>query len=381
MVKSIKPSKKTGKQSRKVAEMTVLRYFCNMNENQKSYLPLIQVVLWGIIYIFLLLYSMHKWDMWYVGAIAATINCIFYLSAMYLQTSWLAKKYLKKGVYFKYITLSVAMLLLTTFLRLLITHPLFFIYFTQNPFYHIANASNISFVFITQFLATFFGFLLRIALNYITLLQNQEKLKVQQLQTELNLLKSQVQPHFLFNTLNNIYYLAHTKSETTKDMIAKLSEMMRYFLEEAPKEKVPLSTEIQFIKDYICLEKIRMPYAVQIDFGIQIQSESVLVPPMLLMPLVENVFKHGIDKAKNHNEAKLCLSISPQTKAAEKAQAMDVAILRFEVINDLQNIKYDKKGTGLENLRKRLCLLYGENYILEAGEKNRKFVAVLEINL
>ncbi|MCU0393006.1 MAG: histidine kinase, partial [Thermoflexibacter sp.] len=192
--------------------------------------------------------------------------------------------------------------------------------------------------------------------------------------------------HFLFNTLNNIYYLAHTKSEKTKDMIAKLSEMMRYFLEEAPKEKVPLSTEIQFITDYICLEKIRMPYHLQIDFGIRAENQNLLVPPMLLMPLVENVFKHGLDKAKQHNQAKICLEVNGGLSERTRTKATRITAiipmkLRFEVTNDMQNISYEKKGTGLENLKKRLELLYGKNYVFETRIAEGKFVAILEVEL
>ncbi len=347
-----------------------------MSEYKKSYLTLIQVVAWTIVYLLLLFYGMHKWEQWEAGFTATTVYSIFYLIAIYAQANWAAKSFLKKGFYTKFIAYSLLILVLTVVLRMYIGHVLFFLHFARNQFFSFYNLSNFSFVLVSQFLASAFGVLLRICLNYIVLLQNQEKLKVQQLQSELNLLKSQVQPHFLFNTLNNIYYLAHTKSEKTKDMIAKLSEMMRYFLEEAPKEKVSLSAEIQFIKDYICLEKIRMPYLVQIDFCIHVPHESVLVPPMLLMPLVENVFKHGIDKAKNHNEAKLHLTVKQQTTIGKEQ-----TVLRFEVVNDLQNMKYEKKGTGLANLRKRLELLYGENYLLETKEKEGKFIAILEISI
>lgn len=339
-----------------------------MNKKEKSYFIKIQIVVWLIIYLLLLFYGMHKWEQWEIGFLTTTIYSVFYLVAIYIQSNYLAKYFLKKGSYTKYILLSVSFLIVIVILRMYVNHVLLYLHFSHNKFYSFTNPSNFSFVLVTQLLASAFGVLLRITLNYLTLLQHQEKLKVQQLQSELNLLKSQVQPHFLFNTLNNIYYLAHTKSEKTKDMIAKLSEMMRYFLEEVPKEKVLLSTEIQFIKDYICLEKIRIPYEAQIDFCIKDINENVLVPPMLLMPLVENVFKHGIDKVKNHNRALLDLSVK-----AKK--------LRFEVSNDIQNIKYEKKGIGLQNLRKRLDLLYGENYILENKEVDGKFKAVLEITL
>jgi LytS/YehU family sensor histidine kinase len=202
----------------------------------------------------------------------------------------------------------------------------------------------------------------------LSLLQRQQEMKTRQLSTELNLLKAQVQPHFLFNTLNNIYYLAYTKSDRTAEVIAKLSEIMRYFVDEAPKEKVPLSTEIQFLKNYIELEQIRMLHPVKAKFMIE-ADESILLPPMLLIPLVENIFKHGVDKTVEENNV------------AIKLKRLDQQLV-FSTCNQVGPALTDRQnGAGLMNLRKRLAILYGDNFELTTSLENGNFKASLKFSV
>ena len=129
---------------------------------------------------------------------------------------------------------------------------------------------------------------------------------VQKSQAELNLLKSQVQPHFLFNTLNNIYYEAYREAPRTAKLIERLSDIMRYFVDESPKDEVSLGTEIQFLENYIALEKIRIRGEIELDF-IKDCNSDLRIPPMLLMTFVENIFKHGIDKSSSQNKIELSL--------------------------------------------------------------------------
>ena len=162
--------------------------------------------------------------------------------------------------------------------------------------------------------AFLFGALLRISLDHFELLRQMEERKSQQVSAELNLLKSQVQPHFLFNALNNIYYLSYTKSDHAPQSIARLSDIMRYFVEEAPKELVPLKAELDFIQDYIEVERIRLPHSLEICWERNAHhNEQILIPPILFIPLVENVFKHGVDKTKENN--KISISVEVESNA------------------------------------------------------------------
>ena len=141
---------------------------------------------------------------------------------------------------------------------------------------------------------------------------------------------------------------------------------MRYFVDEAPKEKVPLSTEIQFLENYIELEQIRMLYPVKLEFRKNVDP-SILLPPMLLIPLVENIFKHGVDKTKEHNEAWIELEQEP-------------GAIRFITINDINPASgKESSGVGLSNLRKRLNILYGKDHLLETCSKGNKFTVTMRI--
>jgi LytS/YehU family sensor histidine kinase len=237
----------------------------------------------------------------------------------------------------------------------------YFFYFSHEHF---------SFSSVTTIFAFLFGALLRISLDHFNLLQKEQERQKHHVNAELQLLKSQVQPHFLFNALNNIYYLAYTKSDQAPVSIERLSDIMRYFVEEAPKEWIVLDTEIEFIKDYIEIEKVRLPYGLDLCLRLPKPGQSILIPPMLFIPLVENVFKHGIDRSQKINELSIDLTLSDNK-------------LIFIVKNSIPQSSelQESFGTGLVNLKRRLSLIYEENYILETKADTRYFTATLKIPL
>ncbi len=208
-----------------------------------------------------------------------------------------------------------------------------------------------------------------VTLNYFKLREKQEAIQKRQIEVELNLLKAQVQPHFLFNTLNNIYSVAQRESPTTAEMLEKLSGIMRYFIDEATKDRIQLADEMKFIRSYIDLEKMRMRFPLKVDILSAGMPESLIVPPMLLIPLVENVFKHGIDKRREDNFIFLQIIVIEQQ-------------LQVTVQNRLVKSEDEKKnGTGLTNLRNRLQLLYGENYSLVTTTTTEFYTTVLSLPL
>jgi LytS/YehU family sensor histidine kinase len=213
------------------------------------------------------------------------------------------------------------------------------------------------------------SFVFRIAMAYFRLKRQAEEMLEQKSQAELNLLKSQVQPHFLFNTLNNIYYEAYRESPRTALLIGRLSDIMRYFVDESPREKVSLATEIKFLENYIALEEIRIRYGVTVNFDKEYEGEPML-PPMLLMTFVENLFKHGIDRGAAGNT--ICLSLIQQD-----------GHLLFTTENALpENAPVPTKpGFGLQNLERRLTLLYGSQFVLTTTRTETHYKAFLKIPL
>ncbi len=209
-----------------------------------------------------------------------------------------------------------------------------------------------------------------ITLNFFRLKRKQEQLQKKHAEAELNLLKAQVQPHFLFNTLNNIYFIAQRESPATAALLEQLSLIMRYFVDEAPKDRIPLLSELKFIKSYIELEKMRMRYPITVTVKEEGITEDIVVPPMLLIPLVENVFKHGVDKRRSDNYIYISIAV-------ESGRLEVLVENRLVAVNEAAG----KSEVGLKNLANRLELLFGADYILQAGEQNDLYSASLNIPL
>lgn len=195
-------------------------------------------------------------------------------------------------------------------------------------------------------------------------LQTQLQLKEQ----ELRLLKMQIQPHFLFNTLNTIYGLAIQKKENAPEMILKLSNLLDYILYQVEKPKVFLEDEIAHLEDYISLEKMRFHDTLKVDFTKNITSKKMQISPMLLIPFVENSFKHGV-LVDGFLNIKLNLKVTSSK-------------LIFTVENNFKRKKNNLPGgIGLENIKKRLEMLYPQKHLLEVTEKDNTFKILLEILL
>jgi LytS/YehU family sensor histidine kinase len=192
----------------------------------------------------------------------------------------------------------------------------------------------------------------------------------EQLKTELDLLKSQVNPHFLFNTLNNLYGLiTQNQNEQAAEITLKLSDLMRYVLESSKTDKVSLNKEIKFLEDYLVLEKIRLPANADIRFDVYGLEKDIFVAPLLFIPLVENTFKHGLQSISENNFAHFTLSV----------QGND---LFFEAKNSIdKNLQKVKSGTGIENLRRRLKLMYPEKHLLEVELNQGIFKVILQISI
>ena len=209
----------------------------------------------------------------------------------------------------------------------------------------------------------------RIALAYFTLKQQTEEILLQKSQAELNLLKSQVQPHFLFNALNNIYYRVYKVDPPSAGLIERLSDIMRYFVDESPKEAVPVSTEVAFIENYMELERIRIRHGAGINFE-KVYNPDLRIPPMLLMTFVENIFKHGIDKSRRQNPVTISL-----------VQQNDCLIFKTSNRKTDPAADHPPGGFGIINLTKRLKILYGDKFELAIDSEGELFNAFLKIPL
>ena len=185
---------------------------------------------------------------------------------------------------------------------------------------------------------------------------------------ELTLLKSQINPHFFFNTLNNLYGLAIEKSDQAPDVILKLSDMMRYTIYEGEKDLVPLKDEIKYLENYIDLHKIRYQKEVELLFNHNVE-EGLKVAPLLFIILLENAFKHGVEKMSEHAFIHMeMLSIGKQ--------------LKFSITNSFDGSNSnEKQGIGLQNLKKRLEYIYPNQHELKIEDKKLNYQVHLNLDL
>lgn len=195
-----------------------------------------------------------------------------------------------------------------------------------------------------------------------------EEMAKEKSETELSLLKQQINPHFFFNTLNNLYALSITKDKQTPEVILQLSELMRYTIYKGKEESVKLSEEVKYIEDYIQLQQIRLHKKLDFRFEKNLEDKSIKIPPLLFINLVENAFKHGIEPAEN--DTLLHLSLTSTTEE-----------LSFTCVNSVEEETKENGGTGLKNLRRRLELRFPNKHKLETKITKNTYTAKLKIDL
>ena len=233
---------------------------------------------------------------------------------------------------------------------------------------HASVEEGITYHLPTAISSVLFFAVLKFIYDYRKLKSSTQKLRIEKQEAELNYLKSQTNPHFLFNTLNNIYSLARDKSDLAPEAIMRLSKILRYMLYEASGEYISIEQELTIINDYISLEKLRYDESLRVNFNHNIEDLKQSIPPLLLMPLVENAFKHGVAETRSNPFVEIHLSVNNRQ-------------LVFVITNSAEMMTEDvKENIGLSNLRRQLELLYQE-FELTAKHESNGFKATLKVNL
>ena len=217
-------------------------------------------------------------------------------------------------------------------------------------------------------LALSFGTAIKLARDSFTRRQKDKE-------AELQLLKAQLNPHFLFNTLNNLYGLSVIKSDKLPDLMLKLSDLLRYSLYDTKESLVPLEKEILYLENYISLEKIRLESTTTIQFSKTGNFSSIKIAPMLLIVFVENAFKHLGSIKDSKRRVEVSLKIEANSLSFKCANTID------ENLENNNNLEKGKSGIGLLNAKKRLELMYPEQYELQINETDNNYVVELKLNL
>ena len=203
-------------------------------------------------------------------------------------------------------------------------------------------------------------------------MKEDEQVKEQEnerLKSELSFLRSQISPHFMFNVLNSVVSLSRRKPEMVEPVVVKLSELMRYMIYETNDSIVPISKELVYLESYIDLQKIRFGDDIKINFAHELGPKSSHIEPMLLIPFVENAFKHGVGFIENP-------TIEIELKDSSSELYFRVANKKGTVINETKD---ESSGIGLANVKRRLELLYPTNHQLQVNDSGSDFIITLTI--
>ena len=298
----------------------------------------------------------------------------FHIALSYIFIFYLLPK-LFNGKVIDFFTLLVISLGLALVLKFLVAY-----YFTSGDVMpeYAGITSTLNLAYATSYLLGqiyVIGFVtaIKLAIDWIKQKEYLTETNEMLLENELKYLRSQIQPHFFFNTLNNLYSLTIDKSDKAPDLILKLSDLMKYFLYETGKEFQTLENEISHIKDYIEIEKLRYDENLKVNFNINSKTKKVIVKPLILIPLVENAFKHGARNSKKNGYITIDLNATSN-------------LLDFRIENSFEKptkkIKAQIGGIGLTNLKKRLDLNYGPDFFnLDIIKEKNKYIAHLKIKL
>lgn len=297
------------------------------------------------------------------------------MASCYVFTNYLIPRYLILKRYSYFLLYSIYTFVLTAFAAILsVFYALIFILDLKMA--ELPVAKSLPFVLITVYLVVFVAGGVSLLRHYYSSSTKNDSLKTKVLEAQLKLkeqelkyLKMQIHPHFLFNTLNTLYGFALTKADETPDMILRLSNLLDYLLYQADKPLVSLSTEMEHIQDYIELEQIRFNDSLDVNVKVTELPRDIQIAPMLLIPFVENAFKHGGRSLENKLMVRMTLAYSDSK-------------VFFEISNSVSTHGPDEEGEGigLKNIEKRLEMLYPNKHDLEIFREQRSFKVKLMID-
>jgi len=315
-----------------------------------------QLFFWAVFYLVLLYLSPSSWSTAHSIFWALCIEIAFILS-VYINIRYFANGLLANQHLIPYIAKLIGLSLLLTPLVMFANQYFCKLYIEASPNWLKDPKIN----FICLFIITAFSTLVRVPLDWIKMQKEKKELITKNIQTELQFLKNQINPHFLFNTLNNLYALTLKKSDYAPEVVLKLSDMMRYMLYECNEKWVSLSKEIQYIKNYVELERIRLSKYADISVETEGDPEGIYVAPLLFIPFIENSFKHGLKTSLDGAYIQAKFIIRSETVEFivknSKSQMMPGFVKKNKV-----------GGIGLTNVRKRLELLYPDLHQLKTED-------------
>jgi two-component system, LytTR family, sensor kinase len=296
------------------------------------------------------------------------VNIFFYAAIYYINSEYLIPQYLAKNKFWTYLGLLIGTAMVITPIKIFILYKKFYNF----PYDQEYLVGHQYYYYIMSLLTAGTSTIIKITSDWARQTRVQQELETRTMQSELNFLKSQINPHFLFNTLNSLYALTLKKSDEAPEVVIKLSEMMRYMLYECNEKLVPLSKEVLYIRNYLALEKLRHKN-MDIQFEVQGDEGSMTIAPLIFISFIENSFKHG---ASNH--------------ITQGFVHIHLNITTNEINMYVENSKPEKQiatphkrsgGIGLVNVKRRLDILYPDGYHLDIYDKPNTYAVNLWMKL
>lgn len=287
----------------------------------------------------------------------------------YFVLYFLLPRYILAGQYTAFIIIflisSFAVGTLQRYIAFQIDYPLYYPEALKDPFFYFPKIVKF---FVGIYPVVFAALTIKLLKYWYANQQAQQVLTKEKLEAELKFLKTQIHPHFLFNTLNNLYALTLKKSEKAPEMVLKLSELINYMLYECVADEVPLNKEVKFIQNYISIEKMRYGDKLEVDVRVQGDTASSRLAPMIILPFVENCFKHGASEELQQGWVTVQIEASPET-------------ILIKVENSKAHTENNHNGTGIgvQNVKRRLSLLYPNRHELKILDGKETFLVILTI--
>jgi sensor histidine kinase YesM len=303
-------------------------------------------------------------------------DAVLQIPAVYFTLYFLMPRFLFKERYIEFGIYLVCVILIFSALHwfnfILVQDPIFWPHDDYKPYFLnfgkiLKNTTKVYPVLVLAIVIKWFKYWYREQKSNQLLIE--EKLKA-----ELNFLKAQVHPHFLFNTLNNLYALTLKQSKDAPEVVLKLSDLLNYMLYECAADEVMIEKEVKLLKDYIALEQIRYGDRLNISFNILGKASGKRVAPLMLLPFVENSFKHGVSEEMDEAWVSIDLEL--------KEEKLTLKVENSKSKHDDRDDQFNyKQGIGLKNVKRRLELLYPERHELEMHDSADSYLIVLKLDL
>jgi sensor histidine kinase YesM len=333
---------------------------------------LLHVLFWGAVLLFYTLFFGYKSVDYRITFSFVIILLPVTIITMYFLNYVLIPNYLLKKRYAKFLLFFIYTLVVSLYVEMMTVMGIFILVAELNMEELHPSSTNAIMLIAAMYVVVFLGVAVKLVNHY-----NQNQLEIQTLknektEAELKFLKAQLHPHFLFNTLNNLYALTLQKSDKASEVVLKLSDLLNYVLYECTADLVPIEKEIKQMQNYIELEKLRYGDRLATAFECAGKISENTIPPMLLMTLLENSFKHGVAKSMDKAWIKLKLQLSKDET-------------KFDISNSMEKVKEGNAGPsggiGLTNLKNRLELMYKGGFDLKMHRDDNSYHTSLKLKI